>query len=205
MNGSLRMGKIKNNQKGFTAVELLLVIIIIILMVFVCWFIYHTDHKTTPANVSKTPSRTMTTTPAVAAKYLEIPESGIRFKLSGAISDAYYVVNSDGFTYLSVHKFDNDGGLSGCSASSSGTGNLGVVGLVVAKPGEPGADEAGDPWTMQTIQQAGLQKVGDTYYGFQKGNGPCWNPTGSDANKEASQYGVVENAFMAAIPTITKL
>ena len=138
-----------------------------------------------------------------SGKYLEIPQYNIKFRLSSAISDAYYAYNADGYIYLSVHKFDNDGGLSGCSASTSAKGNLGVVALIVAVPGQLNGDFAGDSWTLASIKQAGLTKVGDAYYGFQHGNGACYNPNDTDASSEAAQYNTVEQAFMAAEPTIT--
>jgi hypothetical protein len=46
------MGKIHKDSKGFTVVELLLVIIIIILVGFVGWYVYHTDHKSTTTNTA---------------------------------------------------------------------------------------------------------------------------------------------------------
>jgi outer membrane murein-binding lipoprotein Lpp len=155
--------------------------------------------------LSKQAQASQASSSSSSVKYLDIPEEGIKFQLSSAISDAYYVKNSNGYIYLSVHSFDDNAELAGCTASSTGTGNLGVVVLIVAKPGEPNGDFAGDDWTLDSIKQAGLAQVGDSYYGFQKGNGACWDVNAPDAASEASQYGAVEQAFIAAEPTITKL
>ena len=44
-----------NNESGFSAVELLLVIVIVVLLGFMGWYIYHNDHKTN-VSVSKSSS-----------------------------------------------------------------------------------------------------------------------------------------------------
>ena len=54
------MDKLKNNQKGFTAIEILLAIIILVLMGIVGYMVYHNDHKTKTAFVSTAGPKTST-------------------------------------------------------------------------------------------------------------------------------------------------
>lgn len=71
------MGKLQNIQKGFTAVEVLLVILILVVLGAVGYMVYHNDHKTTNANVATTSSnkpaksttKTTTNTPAQPTRY----------------------------------------------------------------------------------------------------------------------------------------
>ena len=57
------MGKLRNNEHGFTAFELVLVLIILILVGVIGWFVYDKNHKTTPASTIST-TKTTPSTPA---------------------------------------------------------------------------------------------------------------------------------------------
>lgn len=82
----------KNNQRGFSAVEGLLVVVIIGLIGFVGWYLWHsrpvktkttiTNTSSTKNTASNTPSKS-TTKPAadVNAGYLVIKEWGVKIKL----------------------------------------------------------------------------------------------------------------------------
>ena len=200
----------KRLQKGFTAIEGLLIAIIVLMIGFIGYYVYHSQQQanktlnTAQADNASTPSTktssSTSSTKTAQVSYLDVKQLGIKFQLSSKISDAYYAVDSNGYYRFSVHSFDNNSALAGCTLADLSQDD-GVVALIVAKPGQPGADEAGDAWTAQSIQQAGLVQVGDTYYGFQKGNGPCFDPTNAAA--EAAADGVI-SAFVAAQPTITK-
>jgi prepilin-type N-terminal cleavage/methylation domain-containing protein len=196
------------NKKGFTAIETMLAVIMVAIIAFVGYYVYHAQSQSNKTLASAT--QVASSSPAqgstkqastTTVKYLDIKELGVKFQLSDKISDAYYAVDPNGYYYFSVHSFDSNAELSGCAATTSD--GSGVVALVIAKPGEPNGDFAGDDWTLQSIQQAGLKQVGDTYYGFQKGNGPCWDPTAPDATNSADEVSNVIQAFVAATPTFT--
>lgn len=55
------MGKLRNNQKGFTAVEVLLVILILVVVGAVGYMVYHNDHKTKTVSTTNTSSNKPTT------------------------------------------------------------------------------------------------------------------------------------------------
>ncbi|HET8991571.1 MAG TPA: hypothetical protein VFN31_00865 [Candidatus Saccharimonadales bacterium] len=50
------MGKLKNNQKGFSAVEATLILVIVILIGIVGYMVYKNHHNTTKASVSSAPA-----------------------------------------------------------------------------------------------------------------------------------------------------
>src|SRR5260221_387918 len=90
----------KNNQKGFGALEGLLVLVIVGLLGFVGWYVWHSKNNvnktfSTAASTSaaaspakKTTQQTTNTNPS----YLVITEWGLRVQLTSAIEDAYYKV-----------------------------------------------------------------------------------------------------------------
>lgn len=96
----------KLNQKGMVgAVEILLIVLVIGVLGFVGWRVY--DSKSEPsASETNTPSATTeeTETEEVANEYLEIPEFGVKIKLTPEIEDAYYVMetNDAGQQYASL-------------------------------------------------------------------------------------------------------
>src|SRR5450759_2265728 len=92
---------IKRNQSGFSIIEISLVILVVAVLA-VSGFVVYQRHKSTSTKSTADTSKSQTTTqpqgttstqPAQSAtQYLTIKELGIRFKLSAAITDAYYVV-----------------------------------------------------------------------------------------------------------------
>jgi len=100
------------NQKGFAAVEAVLIVIVIALVGGSGYFVWRAQKnvntaynaaskvaQSTPEKVTKKASTT-----AQTQKYLVIEEWGVRMKLSTQLADAYYVINSDTPTsaYLST-------------------------------------------------------------------------------------------------------
>lgn len=60
------MGKLKNNQKGFGAIEILLALIFIAIVAFIGVYVVH-NHNSTKPTASKTTSKTSTTAPTTTA------------------------------------------------------------------------------------------------------------------------------------------
>ena len=63
------MIKVKNNQQGFSAVELMLILVIVVLIVVVGWLVYKDHHKTTTS--------TSTTTSTTSSTQSKISESSV--------------------------------------------------------------------------------------------------------------------------------
>lgn len=89
------MGKLKNNQSGFSAVEVVLVIVIVALIGTVGWLVYKNHHKTPVATVtttsaSKPATSTKTTTTTSTTSTTTNPYAGWG---SYTPSDNVYTVN----------------------------------------------------------------------------------------------------------------
>lgn len=62
--GIIKVGKLKDDEKGFSALEIVLVIVIVLLIGLVGWFVYksHSKTTTTPVATNLTPSKPTTST-----------------------------------------------------------------------------------------------------------------------------------------------
>jgi len=89
-----------NDESGFSAVELILVIAVIALLGVVGWLVYRDNHKTTvttatkntttaTSNANKSKAKTATT-----PNILKIPELGIEISLPNSLKDLTYAVNN---------------------------------------------------------------------------------------------------------------
>lgn len=70
------MGKLKNNSKGFTAVEGLLIILILVVIGAVGYMVYHNDHKAKTASVSTTAAKTSSTSSSTKSTAAANPYAG---------------------------------------------------------------------------------------------------------------------------------
>lgn len=93
----------KLNQKGFGLWELILLLLLIILLGLLGWWVWQQNQEGKNNNASQSSSQNAEESePAEeAAKYLEIPELGVKLKLDNATEDAYYTMSS-GYAYLSL-------------------------------------------------------------------------------------------------------
>ena len=94
------MMKLKKNETGFSAVEIILVLVIIVLLGVVGWFVYKNQKKTIPSptttanTTASTPAKTTTTTPTTPvtdpnAGYLVIKEWGVKIKMKDSTKVTY--------------------------------------------------------------------------------------------------------------------
>lgn len=121
----VNMGKIKNNNDGFSAVEVVLVLVIVGLIGVVGWIVYKSHHKATTSSVTTTSS----TKPAATQKATTAPvdpyagwqnysDSHMSFKYptswqTGAGADKYAAISvsttSPGFASTAFTTADNPG------------------------------------------------------------------------------------------------
>lgn len=180
----------KLNKKGFTLVEILLVIIAVTLVTGVGYYVLQANQNNKAETKPSTPS-----TPASAKKYLEVKDLGIKFELTEDIKDAYV-----SGAYLSIRHFDNLKGFENCRADQD---SLGIAAVEHAKVGD---DRFGSPWTEAELNQTAQAKLGDTYYWVSKGQAACYDyenvPGTSQDIEKLSQ---ATKAFAEQGKTITKL
>lgn len=192
----------KMGQKGFTLIEGFLLVIAITLVVGVGYYVLNAS-KQADNNLTSTPAANSTKTKP-AKKYLEIPELGVKFELTDKLKNAYYAKVGD-YYYFSVHDFENNSTLADCVVGGS-NGGLGILALNPGKLGEPNKGTAAEtPWTQEALDKSGYKKVGDTYYGFVGGNGPCIDVNAADADEAANTVGSFKKAFIDQESTFQKL
>lgn len=102
----------KLNQKGFAALEAILIIVALLIAGGTGYYIYSANKKTSntlntaskvassspPKTTKKKPSKSKSTSSSAAngQKYLVIKEWGVELPLSNSIQDAYYTYHADG-------------------------------------------------------------------------------------------------------------
>ena len=92
------MNRIKNNESGFSAVEIVMVIVIVGLIGAVGYLVYKNQHKTTKTvvvtKVVKAPTSTSTSTQTSinnnSTTIIKVPELGIEFSAPNSIKDLVY-------------------------------------------------------------------------------------------------------------------
>jgi hypothetical protein len=119
------MGKLRNNEKGFGAIEGLLIVAVVVLLGIVGYMVYKnhnkatTNNSTTTASTTTTPAKTTTTQPVDPyAGWQSYSDSHMSFKYpsgwqAGAGADKYAAVSvtatSPGFATTSMTTADNPG------------------------------------------------------------------------------------------------
>jgi len=95
------MNKLKQNESGFSAVEVVLVLIIVVLLGVVGWFVYKNQKKTSPSTTTTTSTTTptstkTTTTPAPIStqpkdqNVVKLQELGIQITVPDTLKDLTY-------------------------------------------------------------------------------------------------------------------
>lgn len=194
----------KLNQKGFGAIEVLLTVIALTLIAGVGFYVYNANKEKKTDTSAQTQQSTTPKPAENTKKYLEVKELGIKFELNDKLKNAYYAKVGD-FYYLSVRDFDNNPRLSGCAAGGPNN-SLGVMAIVEGKVGEKNTSIAAETnWTQTELDRSAMKKVGDAYYGFMRGNGPCYDPTGENGDSDGAIVDETIKAFVKQQETITKL
>lgn len=95
----------KNNQKGFGAVEALVIIVIVGLVGFGGWYMWHSNQKEDGTKIIQQSQSKQESKPK--DKYLTIKEWGIRLKLNKDAEGSYYILREDG-QYVDVFNSNFD-------------------------------------------------------------------------------------------------
>ena len=161
----------KLNQKGFGAVEGLLLVIALTLIVGVGFYVVNAnkgkEDTTTNAQAS---TKTETKPTETKKQYLEFKSAGVKMELNEQTKHAYVGTTSEDDAYISSHYFDDKPAFEGCKVNGQASG---IIALSSAKVGD---DHFGSPWTEADLKGFSDVKIGDTYYWMTPGNGPCWDP-----------------------------
>jgi uncharacterized protein (UPF0333 family) len=196
----------KKNQKGFGAVEFLLLLMLVVMVSFAGWYVWNSNKKAdTSLTSADKSSNTTAVAPIAAKKYLVIKEKGIKIELTDQIKDTYYKVSNQGYIYLSLHRYDNMKGFESCAAEGGESGS-GLAALSSAKVGD---DNRGEPYTLADLNNAidgRGAKIGDTYYWLESPNAPCWDPDAiPESDQRVQDYFTLKNALSGQGKTIVKI
>jgi hypothetical protein len=197
------MSKFKSSQNGFSLMRGVIVAVVVVVVLVLGYQLLNINKGKNES--TKTADKSSGQTTGQKQQYLEIKEKGIKFKPSEGIKDAYYVASNDGNIHFSVRSIDGNEELAHCAVIKDDSTRSGIVALVSGKPGEDiGTPEEG-AWTVETLEQKGMKKVGDTYYGFQRGNGACFDTASPNAQKNADKVSDIAEEFIRSSSTFTKL
>lgn len=196
----------KKREKGFTLVEGLIILVVVILIGGVGYFVFanrdSNKDKNDTNNQTSQQKDSEESADEAEAKYLDIPEVGVRIKLTGAVEGAYYSVSNEGYAYFSTHYFDNVEGFEQCRSNAKG-GEYGVAALTYAKVGD---DNFGSPWTQAEFDGFSNSKIGDTYYWINGAQATCWdNEKFPDSNPHVQKANEIRKAFTELSSSIEKL
>ena len=199
------MNKFKNNESGFSAVEIVMVIVIVGLIGAVGYLVYKNQHKTTKTVVvtkavkgpaSKTTSSSLNSGSQAGAAsiltvslpaYMGVKESAIKIQLTSQISDAYYF-NNGATILISVHSLDN---IPGCIANNS-INSGGVVAL---------SSDAGRSANSNLAKDSNSVEIGNDWFELTRGE-PTLNCSSKDTATQEKINSII-SAFLAASKTIT--
>jgi type II secretory pathway pseudopilin PulG len=119
------------NQKGFSLIEGLLLVIAVGLVVFVGYYVWHSQKQTdktlnTAAKTSDAASNAAKTSTTQSTKYLTLKELGVKIPLSTKIQDAKYEMAPDGETAdISTTSFEN--AVAECKAADTASASFPTI------------------------------------------------------------------------------
>ncbi|HVV67366.1 MAG TPA: hypothetical protein VHB72_04880 [Candidatus Saccharimonadales bacterium] len=186
----------KLNQKGFSAVEALLIIIILLLIGFIGYYVWHSQHETnkTYSSASQTAQSSSGKQATDNTNTVVLKEWGVEAPYNGPLTLSYAIgqgtdTNSAAFSSTQLTNASTDcigrGGAIARYASDADATNLGGDGKTVAQ-------YAG------TLAKGTYAHVGDYYYFFVHDQGAC----GDNPNTTSSLQQQTNNAVKALVPKL---
>lgn len=155
----------KVNQKGFSVVEILIVIVVVGLVGAVGWLVYDrqkskTEHKDAAVQTSEQTNeqaKQETKDEVKQTNYFEIKELGVKFELSDNLSGLYYSIGNNNKTvYFSLNE------LKGTDCAADKTAQVALTRYT-------DEDFANDP----TVSKEQARKIGNYYYMSIGGQAAC--------------------------------
>lgn len=176
------------NQKGFTAIEAILILVIIAVIGGTGYYVYHANKKTndtldaagkssqsSPAQRKTTTSKgstssAKTTSPATSQNYVTIKEWGVRAPYSGAYHLTYSIKNDGGDEQFATF---TSAELASADSQCASFGGGGISRLTAADTTTEA--NGSDVSVAQAARDnpALYQRVGAYYYTFVHDNGAC--------------------------------
>ena len=193
----------KLNQKGFGAVEIVLLVVLVGIIAGAGWYVYQSQKKTKESldNANQNIEQISKSNKEIneadkksensSKKYLEIKELGVKVELDDATADAYYVMQN-GFAYISTTSLKNAG--PECSAEKTGV-------VAISKVNKTDTDEMTGKTYEQQIKDGGSGVIiGNNVYLMNRSQAYCSEDVDVQAKQQAAW-----NSFLAQAKTMQAL
>jgi hypothetical protein len=192
--------KLRSSQKGFGAVELILILVIIGLIAGGGFYVWKNKDKDTDSSAktstsaSSIPATSSSSDDEVAgstssANELAIKELGVKVVFTTSVSDLYYEVHDSNYANISSQKLKQTDEAQ-CGAGVSATAPLGVGSYT-----DPSAPDAGAGTSTNKEAYGDGVIVSGTHYYLRKAQGAC----NQDAMKDGSEFTRVLGLYKGAI------
>ena len=114
----------KNNQKGFGAVEALLILILLSILGFTGYYVYHTSKDANSSYDNASTSNNATAQKSAVSDKFVFKEIWVQVTLPASLKDlAYTTSTSDGVTYLDLYTPGFEDALHKCDPSTTQSNN----------------------------------------------------------------------------------
>lgn len=179
----------KLNQKGFSAVEALLVIIILLLIGFTGYYVWHSQHETnkTYASAAKTAQSSAGKQAADTTGTVVIKEWGVEAPYSGSLSLSYAIGQGTD---------TNSAAFSSTQLTNASTDCIGRGGAITRYSGDADATNlGGDGKTIaqyaMALDKSAYAHIGNYYYFFVHDQAACGdNPSATQSLQQQTNSAV---------------
>lgn len=185
------------NQKGFTALEAILIIVIIAVVGFAGWYVYKAnnkkdDNKTTTSQQANNTDGSKQEPAKENKKTLSIKEWGVQAQYASD-QNLVYRINEAGSAFFSSTELKAQGG-AGCSEENGGGGAIQRL-----KPTDGTYVDGEGPTAEEAAKTSSdFKKVGDYYYRFIHSQAAC----GDTTEKTAQAQQTVNDLVKSIVPTL---
>lgn len=188
------------NQRGFTALEAILIIVIVAVVGFAGWYVYKANDKKKDDNKTTTSQQQTNNTdggnqePAKNnTKTISLKEWGVQAEYMSDQTLVYKINEGIGSAYFSSTELKAQGG-AGCSEENGGGG------LIQRLKPTDGTDADGQGPTAEEAAKTSsdFKKVGNYYYRFIHSQAAC----GDTTEKTAQAQQVVNDLVKSLVPTL---
>lgn len=200
----MKINNLSRSQKGFTAVEGLLIVLILAVIGFGGYYVYHSNHQANRLNAISSADKKAPSTKSGKSnnsQYLNIKQLGIKIPLTSNISDLSYTWDTQtGAAAIGSTVLMNDFIKEDPTDCSQYSGTALPIALIVS---QTEVNNSPDYWQVpdaprpnKTITVDGLQ-----YYWYEPnaGTGCDFHPSASLENTYNNYYYYALNAFGAAV------
>ena len=179
----------KNNQKGFSVVEVVIVLVVVGVLGTIGWFVYSRNSKVKPAASTASDTTQASTNSASNsssdAGYLNVTELGVKVKLNEDTKDLTYFVNKNDIEILSSKTLAEQEPL--CAANHNNSSGVNGVGSISYFTDPNATDLSPSGTDKNSVVYPDAVKVNGKYYYITTNQSGCVN-NGTHNNPSDAAY-----------------